>query len=196
MYTCDDYDEAVVKKYTKFVGEKEVKRLTKLFKPEKFVGNWKQVLCSPSTRLFGSGPKFSSVEATYKLKKNGLVSVTNDAYDGEFNRVSISGVSRARKDEVPTCRTVEFNLRKNEGDYWILYATPSFETIIVVAPIILKIFNCPLVITNNFGFYVLTKDRKKFWKTEEQTHVVGTLKKYGFTQLWNGPIATGETYDL
>ena len=50
------YDEAVVEKYKNFVGKKEVKQLTKMFKPEKFAGKWKQVMCSPSTSFFGSVP--------------------------------------------------------------------------------------------------------------------------------------------
>jgi lipocalin len=151
-----EYDEAVVNKYEKYVGENELKKLVSTFDPEKFAGNWKQVMCSPSTSVLGSGPNFSSVQATYKLKKNGEIAVKNDAYDNNFYRVSITGTSRARDENVPTCRTVKFNnLFDIEGDYWLIYATPSFKTVIVAAPIMVKIFNTPLVVTNNFGFYVL-----------------------------------------
>lgn len=194
----ETYDKAVVEKYTSFVGKKEVKQLTKRFKAKKFVGKWKQVMCSLSTSLFGSGPNYSSVEAKYTLQKNGLVGVENGAYDIDLNRVGVKGVSGARDEDVPTCRTVKFdNLLKNEGDYWILYATPSFKTIIVAAPILIKLFNTPLVITNNFGVYVLTRNRKQFWNdTEEYEHTLDALKKYGFDKFWNRPIASGESFNM
>ena len=194
----NEYDEAVVEKYKNFVGKKEVKQLTKMFKPEKFAGKWKQVMCSPSTGVLGSGPNYSSVEAKYTLKKNGLVGVKNGAYDVHLNRVGVKGVSRARDDAIPTCRTVKFdNLFKNEGDYWIVYATPSFNTVIVAAPIIIKLFNTPVVITNNFGHYVLTRNRKQFWNDpKEYEHTLDALKKYGFDKLWNKPVATGESFAL
>ena len=174
------YDEAVVKKYKKFVGKNELKKLNSIFTSKKFAGKWKQVMCSPSTSVLGSGPNYSSVQATYKLKKNGLVSVRNDAYDNDFNRDSITGTSRARDEEVPTCRTVKFNnLFDIEGDYWLVYATPSFKTVIVAAPIIIKIFNQPLVITNNFGFYVLTRNIKEYWRSPEEYEVTfDALEKY------------------
>lgn len=194
----NEYDEAVVEKYKNFVGKKEVKQLTKMFKPEKFAGKWKQVMCSPSTGFFGSGPNYSSVEAKYTLKKNGLVGVENGAYNIDLNRVGVKGVSGARDEDVPTCRTVKFdNLFKNEGEYWILYATPSFKTIIVAAPIIIKLFNTPVVITNNFGHYVLTRNRKQFWSSpKEYEHTLDALKKYGFDKLWNKPVATGESFNI
>ena len=191
-----EYDEAVVKKYEKYVGKKELSKLVGAFDSKKFAGNWKQVMCSPSTSVLGSGPNYSSVEATYKLKKDGVVSVKNDAYDNDFYRVSITGVSRARDEEVPTCRTVEFNNLFNiEGDYWLIYATPSFKTVIVAAPIMVKIFNRPFVITNNFGFYVLTRNRKHFWSSSREHHnTFHALEKYGFNKPWNKPVATAETF--
>ena len=193
-----EYDEAVVKKYENYVGKKELSKLVGAFSPEKFAGNWKQVMCSPSTSVLGSGPNFSSVEATYKLKKDGVVGVKNDAYDNDFYRVSITGASRARDEEVPTCRTVEFNNLFNiEGDYWLIYATPSFKTVIVAAPIMVKLFNRPFVITNNFGFYVLTRNRKHFWSSlGEYKNTFHALEKYGFNKPWNKPLATAETFDL
>ena len=192
------YDEAVVEVYKRFVGEIELKILSSIFIPEKFAGLWKQALCSSSTRFLGTGPNFSSVQAVYGDLKNGLVSVKNDAYDNNFFRVSITGTSRARVQIVPTCRTVKFNkLFDLEADYWVLYATPSFNTIIVCAPIIIRIFNRPVVITRNFGFYVLTRNVKDFWSTpEEYEATFNALKKYGFSKFWNKPVATAEAYEI
>jgi lipocalin len=194
----NDYDKAVVNKYEKYVGENELKKLVSTFDPEKFAGNWKQVMSSASTRVLGSGPNFSSVEATYKLKKNGEIAVKNDAYDNDFYRVSITGTSRARDENVPTCRTVKFNNLFNiEGDYWLIYATPSFKTVIVAAPIMVKLFNTPLVITNNFGFYVLTRNKNKFWSSpREYKNTLRALEKYGFNKPWNKPVATAETFEI
>lgn len=194
----NDYDKAVVNKYEKYVGENELNKLVSTFDPEKFAGNWKQVMSSASTRVLGSGPNFSSVEATYKLKKNGEIAVKNDAYDNDFYRVSITGKSRARDENVPTCRTVKFNNLFNiEGDYWLIYATPSFKTVIVAAPIMVKLFNTPLVITNNFGFYVLTRNKNKFWSSpREYKNTLRALEKYGFNKPWNKPVATAETFEI
>ena len=193
----NDYDKAVVQRYKKFVGENELKELTRIFTPEKFAGVWKQAMCSPSTSIFGSGPNYSSVEATYKLKNDAMISVKNDAYDTDFYRVSITGTSRARDAHVPTCRTVKFNSVKIEGDYWLIFATPSFRSIIVAAPIILRLFNRPLVVANNFGFYVLTKDLRNFWTSpEEHQTIMDALKKYRFNKFWNKPVATAETFEF
>jgi lipocalin len=194
----ETYDDSVVKKYKKFIGKNEFKKLNTIFTSKNFVGKWKQVMCSPSTSVLGSGPNFSSVQATYKLKKCGVVSVRNDAYDNDFKRVCITGTSRARCEKVPTCRTVKFNNLFNiEGDYWLIYATSSFKTVIVSAPIMVKIFNRPLVIANNFGFYVLTRNIKEFWSSpEEYENAFNALKKYGFNKPWNKPVATAEIYEL
>ena len=193
------YDQAVVEKYKKFVGEKELKSLIAVFTSEKFNGIWKQALCSPTTRFLGTGPNFSSVQAIYDdSTMNGLISVKNDAYDNDFLRVSISGISRPRDEIVPTCRTVKFNnLFDIEGDYWLIFATPSFQTLIVAAPVILRIFNRPVVITKNFGFYVLTRDIRTFWSTKEEYEpTFKALKRYGFNKFWNKPVATAETYTI
>jgi len=193
-----EYDEAVVKKYKEFVGKKELHKLSRVFTPEKFVGKWKQIMCSPSTSVLGSGPNYSSVQATYKLKKNGKIAVKNEAYDNDFRRDCITGTSGARDENIPTCRTVKFNnLFDIEGDYWLIYATPSFKTVIVAAPIILKLFNTPLVVANNFGFYVLTRNKNKFWSSpREYQCIFDVLEKYGFNKPWNKPVATAETFEI
>ena len=193
-----EYDQAVIEKFKEFVGVKEFKKLNKRFKPEHFAGKWKQALCSPSTGVLGSGPNFSSVQATYTLKKNGSVGVQNDAYDNDIHKTSITGESRARDEDVPICRTVKFNnLFGIEGDYWLIFATPSFKTVIVAAPLIVKVFNFPFVVASNFGFYVLTRNKRKFWNdSEEYQPTLDALEKYGFTNFLNKPSVTGESFAL
>ena len=199
MSKTEKYDEAVVEKFKEFVGTKEFKKLNKRFNTKKFAGRWYQVCCSPSTGLFGSGgPNFSSVQATYTLKNSGLVGVKNEAYNIQLDKVSATGTSRARDDDVPMCRTVKFNnLFKIEGDYWLIFATPSFNTVIVSAPLIVKVFNFPFVIANNFGVYVLTRNKRKFWDDpEEYQPTLDALKHYGFTNLLNRPIVTASSFEL
>jgi lipocalin len=194
------YDEAVVKKYKKFVGEKELKILLSRFSTDKYVGTWKQVMTSSSTRLVGGGLNYSSVKAVYKLRKDGLLSVKNSAYDGDFYKVGITGESRTRDEKVPTCRTVNFdilNININiEGDYWISWISSSLNTALVVAPIILKFFDTPIVISENFGFYLLTRDVSKFWNSpDEYESAFEVLEKYGFNSRFKKPIATAEIYE-
>jgi lipocalin len=194
------YDEAVVKKYKKFVGKKELKSLLNRFSIEKYVGSWKQVMASSSTRLVGGGLNYSSVKAIYKIRKDGLLSVKNSAYDGDFNKVGVTGESRARDEKVPTCRTVNFDILNInvdiEGDYWICWISSSFNTVLVVAPIILKLFNTPIVVSENFGFYLLTRDIPKFWNSsEEYESAFNVLEKYGFKSGFKKPIATAEIYE-
>jgi lipocalin len=194
----NQYDQAVLNKFKEFVGVKEFKKLNKRFNPEKFAGTWKQALSSPSTSFMGSGPNFSSVKATYTLKKNGLVGVKNEAYDNDLRKTVITGESRARDNDVPICRTVKFNnLVGIEGDYWLIFATPSFNTVIVAAPLIVNVFNIPFVVASNFGFYVLTRNKRKFWnESEEYKPTLDALEKYGFTNFLNKPIVTGESFAL
>ena len=191
------YDEAVVKKYKKFVGDKELETLLNRFSTEKYIGTWKQVMASSSTRLVGGGLNYSSVKAIYKLRKDGLLSVKNSAYDGDFNKVCVTGESRARDEKVPTCRTVKFdNLFDVEGDYWICWISSSFNTALVVAPIILKFFNTPIVVSENFGFYLLTRDIPKFWNSpKEYESAFKVLEKYGFNKGVKKPVATAEIYE-
>lgn len=188
-------DDIVVKYYTDFVGKQEVDLLTKQFDVVKFCDVWQQVLTSRTTGLFGTGITYSSVQATYTLENDGTVGVKNEAYDTTFNKVEIEGNSRARNNEVPTCRTVSFGTVPLEGDYWILYISPSFQSIIVGAPLITPVI--PIDISNNFGVYVLTKDRDAFWKSKEETTLIfDALKKYGFTQVWNEGINSGKSFSL
>jgi lipocalin len=194
------YDEAVVKKYKKFVGKKELKSLLDRFSTDKYTGTWKQVMTSSSTRLVGGGLNYSSVKAVYKLRKDGLLSVKNSAYDSDFYKVGVTGESRARDEKVPTCRTVNFEILNInvdiEGDYWICWISSSFNTVLVVAPIILKLFNTPIVVSENFGFYLLTRDIPKFWNSpEEYESAFNVLEKYGFKSGFKKPIATAEIYE-
>lgn len=195
----EKYDKLVVKKYKKFVGKRELKVLLKRFSTEGYTGTWKQVMASPSTRIIGGGSNYSSVQAVYTLRNDGLIGVKNMAYDGDFYKVGVKGKSRARIASVPTCRTVRFNIvnfnLNFEGDYWIAWMSPSLKTALVVAPLILKIFNRPFVVSNNIGFYLLTRDIPEFWDShEEHEAAFHVLDKYGFTSFWNKPVPTAESF--
>lgn len=190
-------DKVIVNYYTNFVGEKEVEQLVAQFNVDKFCGKWDQVLTSRSTGLFGTGITYSSVNAVYTLNKDNTIKVFNSAYDTDFNLTDIEGNSRARDDKIPTCRTVTFASVSDqlEGNYWIIYISPNFDTIIVAAPLIIPFV--PIDISNNFGVYVLTKNRDEFWESNTASEeVFDVLKKYGFTEFWNSPILSGTSYNL
>lgn len=192
----DIEDGSVVLNYTNFVGFAEVADLVIRFNLNlnKFYGRWEQVLTSISTNLLGSGIFYSSVNANYSPLPNGEVKVVNKAYNGNFELASIEGTSRARNPLVPTCRTVKFPNQPVEGNYWIIYASKDFTTIIVSAPIIIPVIGFD--ISDNFGLYVLTKDREKYWNSEEPQNVFNTLKKYGFDKFYNQPVNSGKSFTI
>ena len=192
----DIEDGVVVLNYTNFVGFAEVADLVIRFNLNlnKFYGRWEQVLTSLSTNLLGSGIFFSSVNANYSPLPNGEVKVVNKAYNGNFELTSIEGTSRARNPLVPTCRTVKFPDQPVEGNYWIIYASKDFTTIIVSAPIIIPLIG--IDISNNFGLYVLTKDREKYWNSDEPQNVFNVLKKYGFDKFYNMPVNSGKSFTI
>lgn len=189
-------DNVVLLNYTNFVGAIEVLDLVFRFNLNinKFYGKWEQVLTSLSTNLLGSGIFYSSVQANYSPLKDGNIKVINKAYDGNFELTSIEGISRARNTLVPTCRTVKFPNQPIEGNYWIIYASNDFTTIIVSAPIIVPVIGFD--ISDNFGLYVLTKDREKYWNSDEPQNVFKILKKYGFDKFFNKPVNSGKSFTI
>lgn len=188
----DAQNDAILLSYINFVGEKEVLSLSLRFNVNKFVGRWQQVLTSLSTSILGTNLLYSTVTADYSLNSDGTIKVKNSAYDENFEITTIDGISRARSPLVPTCRTVEFNEQLFEGNYWIIYISADFNTIIVSAPIIIG----PIDLTSNFGLYVLTRNRETYWNSNEPQKVFDTLEKYGFNQLWNFPINSGASFPM
>ena len=189
----EQQDKIVVDYYKKFIGVQQLSYLLNKFTIDQFVGRWEQVFTSRSTELLGTGLDNSSVSATYSLNNDGTIGVLNSSFNGKFEKKFIEGTSRARDKTIPTCRTVKFDSAAAipfEGDYWILDISETFQTVIVVAPIITPYI--PIEITNNFGVYVLTKNRDEFWKNKNEVDRVFTvLNKYGFKQFWNEPIVSG-----
>jgi len=189
----EQQDKIVVDYYKKFIGEQQLSYLLNKFKIDQFVGRWEQVFTSRSTEFLGTGLDNSSVSATYSLNNDGTIGVFNSSFNGKFEKIFIEGTSRARDNTIPTCRTVKFASSEAipfEGDYWILDISETFQTVIVVAPIITPYI--PIEIANNFGVYVLTKNRDKFWKNKNEVNRVFTvLNKYGFNKFWNEPIVSG-----
>jgi len=187
-------DQRIVQQYINFVGKAEVEELTKKFNVQQFCRRWEQVLTSRSTGLLGSGIVYSSVNAIYVPLLNNEVGVLNSAFDGKFQKTSIIGASRARDANVPTCRTVKFGTQLIEGNYWLIYISDNFDTLIVSAPIIIP--GLGINLSNNFGLYVLVQNRDKFWSSEEPNKVFDVLKKYGFTQFWNNPVNSGSSFPI
>lgn len=187
------YNALLLEVYKEFMGKERLETLLdRLSSSEQLVGTWQQVLTSRSTGFFGTGTTSTSVQATYTSNDNGSIGVLNEAYDAMFKKVSIKGTSEAFYKNVPTFRTVRFKNNNRKANYWIIYATPSGRTFIVAAPIIVRFRGKPLVVTNTFGQYVLTKDREEFWNSDEERKLTfRALKRYGFTRYFNKPLATG-----
>jgi hypothetical protein len=183
----------IIEYYKKFIGEKELDLLINKFNNKDFCNKWEQVMTSRSTGLFGTGITYSSVQATYALNQNGNINLLNEAYDTDFNYVSVKGESEARDNKIPTCRTVKFDKISSKGNYWIIYISSSFNSIIIGAPLIIPFI--PIKISNNFGVYVLAKNTNDFWNSKEETNeIFDALKKYGFEKFWNKPISSSKTF--
>ena len=178
--------------YKSFVGAKELSVLQKRFSVEKFAGRWQQVMTSFSTQFMGTGLTFSSVNAIYELLADGRVRLTNSAYNGDLKPVFIQGVSDTREG-LSTCRTVKFDKLPFIGDYWIIYANKRCDTIIVSAPVVMA----GTCFSENFGVYVLTKDRGAFWKNKSLVaEIQAQLQKYGFSSFYNKAIFSGESMPI
>jgi hypothetical protein len=136
----------------------------------------------------GTGIAFSSVSADYRLQTDGSIRLVNRAYNNDFKPVFISGVCKFVDKTIPTCRTVKFDNLIFEGEYWIAYISDDKSTFIVSAPLVLL----GKVVAPNFGLYVLTRDRDKYWTNDElQAEINAVLTDYGFTSYWNKPVFSG-----
>lgn len=178
----------IIQQYKDFVGDIDV--LLKRFSKLDVSNRWQQVLTSRSTGIMGTGISFSSVSAVYKKKNDGTITVLNSAYNTDFTPVYITGVCRAVDKDVPTCRVVSFDNMGFEGEYWITYVSADLSTFVVSAPIVIL----GKVIYPNFGVYVLTKDRTKYWANKKlQKEINQILIRYGYTNYFNKPIFSGES---
>ena len=184
-----DKNEVTIKLYKNFTGNM-FEYLQNKFNVNSFIGKWEQVFTSRTTGLFGTGITFTNVTADYGINENGNISVYNSAYNQELTFINIRGESKTRDPNIPCCRTVSFSDNKSipEGDYWITYINDDFSVIVVTAPLIVAGLN----ISDNFAFYVLTKDRDTFWSNKiEVDKVLDYLKSKGFTKFFNKPVVSG-----
>ena len=181
-------DERKIELYKQFTGE-EFQSLQNRFNLNSFLGTWQLVFTSRSTALLGTGTALTNVQATYTLKENGLVNVFNSALSTDLTCDTITGESGALNNQIPCCRYVKFDNRvEAKGDYWLTYINDDFSVIVVVAPIIVL----GLQLSNNFGFYALTKDRDSFWNNQTEINkLLAYLKSKGFDKFWNEPVPSG-----
>lgn len=184
-------DKKIFDNYMNFVGKEEVLRIMSKYDKKIFSGRWEQVLTSLSTNMLGSGVFYSSVNSSYTMMKDGSVRVLNRAINSLFQEVELEGISIARNELVPICRSVLFENCYFEGNYWIIYIADDKNTLVICAPLFL--FGT-IDLSNNFGLYVLTRNRQKFWNSEEPQRVFEILGKYGFNRFWNSPIDSGLSF--
>ena len=171
-------DCRIIKKYNEFVPREMAALIRDNFDIEKFTdGPYYQVATSASTVLARTGPFYSDVKATYGNIDGNRVTVLNEANDDNLVFTSIQGITRPRKCNdcyEPGIRTVVFNANERyseqmgedgfEGDYWVIYATPDMQTIVVGIPLI-EPFGL-VKISSLAGHYILTKDPAYFWSKE------------------------------
>ena len=196
MSATKSYNRLLLEKYKELIGKKNLKTLMKRFdSTDRLLGTWEQVSTSLTTGIIGTGQDYSSVQATYKKNDKGTIRVVNEAYDPELNRVSIQGVIVQIDKNIPTCLTVTFdNNPSRVGNYWIAFATPSGNTIIIMVPLVVKLRGKPYVITKNFAHYVLTQDSEAFWNSpEEHVPTLNALKRLGFVSWYNKARLTGRS---
>ena len=178
----------IIQQYKEFVGDLDV--LLNRFSKLEVSNRWQQVLTSRSTGIMGTGISFSSVSAIYKKMKDGSISLLNSAYNTDFSPVYITGVCKVVDKEVPTCRVVSFDKIGFEGEYWITYISADLSTFVVSAPIVIL----GKAVYQNFGVYVLTKDRTKYWANKKlQKEINEKLIEYGYTNYFNKPVFSGES---
>ena len=156
-------------------------------------GVWFQVITNPVTKLFGTGIRYSSVQATYTLHPNGSIGVLNEAFDDNFKKDSIEGISRTRNNDFPTCRTVKFDSMPIEGDFWIVDISPEFDYLIIVGPAVVPLV--PILLYDSFSVYVLARNRDKFWNSDGE-QVLEKIKKLGFDNFLISPVASGKSLSL
>ena len=173
-------DCRIIKKYNEFVPREMAQLIRNNFDIDKFTnGPYYQVATSASTFLARTGPFYSDVKATYGNIDGNRVTVLNEANDDNLVFTSIQGVSRPRNCNdcyEPGIRTVVFNANERyseqmgedgfEGDYWVIYATPDMQTIVVGIPLI-EPFGL-VKISSLAGHYILTKDPTYFWSKQNK----------------------------
>lgn len=156
-----------------------------------YLGRWKQVATSRSTRLLGTGVKFTNVSAEYSLDEddNGdNILVYNSGLNGRKEYTSIEGYTYV--DDRFNCtskRKLHFDGVPFDGNYWIVKLGPilygQYQYAIVSGPV-------SGFFGTRFSLYVLARHRQEY-KDKYEKEVKEWCKENNFIFFWNKYIDSG-----
>ena len=139
-------NDEIIAKHKEIIGKENLRILLDRFNSPKFMFGdirWNQVLTTRSTAFFGTGISNSSVSVVYRLidSEKKIFSVDNKGLGENFESKGVKGTTISRNKDVPTCRIVSFASLGFDGDYWILYVSEDYKTILVCYYLQLKSYN-------------------------------------------------------
>lgn len=154
-----------------------------------YTGKWYQAATSKSTKLFGTGIKFSNVTASYECVDNcttNNITVLNEGFNEENNYVKIAGYSYCENNEVPSKRKLHFEDVPFEGNYWIVKLGPlinnKYEYAVISGPLS-RLFG------TRFSLYVICRDIEDY-KLKYENEVKDWCSNNGYIFPWNKYVKT------
>lgn len=150
-----------------------------------YLGRWKQVATSRSTRLLGTGVKFTNVSAEYDLDEddNGdNILVYNSGLNGRKEYTSIEGYTYVDvRFNCTSKRKLHFDGVPFDGNYWIVKLGPiqygQYQYAIVSGPV-------SGFFGTRFSLYVLARHRQEY-KDYYEKEVKEWCKENNFVFFWN-----------
>ena len=161
------------------------------FHVSNYLGKWNQVATSRSTRLLGTGVKFSNVSAEYTLDDQGNgdnILVYNSGLNGRKEYTSIEGYTYVDvRFNCTSKRKLHFDGVPFDGNYWIVKLGPiqygQYQYAIVSGPV-------SGFFGTRFSLYVLARHRQEY-KDYYEKEVKEWCKENNFVFFWNKYIDSG-----
>ena len=156
-----------------------------------YLGKWNQVATSRSTRLLGTGVKFSNVSAEYTLDYQGNgdnILVYNSGFNGRKEFTEINGYAYVDiRFNCTSKRKLHFDGVPFDGNYWIVKLGPilygQYQYAIVSGPV-------SGFFGTRFSLYVLARHRQEY-KDKYEKEVKEWCKENNFIFFWNKYIDSG-----
>jgi len=154
-----------------------------------YTGKWYQAATSKSTKIFGTGIKFSNVTATYECIgecKDNNITVLNEGYNENNDYVKIKGYSYCEDNEIGSKRKLHFEGVPFEGNYWVVKLGPlinnKYEYSVISGPLN-KLFG------TRFSLYVICRDIEDY-KLNYEDEVKEWCSNNGYIFPWNKYVKT------
>ena len=156
-----------------------------------YLGKWNQVATSRSTRLLGTGVKFTNVSAEYSLDDHGNnnnILVYNSGLNGRKEFTSIEGYTYIDvRFNCTSKRKLHFDGVPFDGNYWIVKLGPiidgKYQYAVISGPV-------SGFFGTRFSLYVLARNRKDY-KEKYEKEVKEWCKENNFVFFWNKYIDSG-----